>query len=175
MSDSRPSGEHGQRCHLGASRRGGPLFGNAGKRLLGLTLVLCLGQLGVGVRTVRSEEVEKFPYNPQGHRDPFVALVRDGRIVGVPTLRSTETLRPMLYGILWDPEGRSSIALINDKEVTVGDQVGTYRVEEIRPDAVVLAQDDGGTVVLQVSFDTPDATQPPSAPGAARTKGGKHP
>ena len=144
------------------------------KRLLGLVLVCALSQLAATGPTVHSnEEGGQVGYDPKGHRDPFVALVRDGRVVGVPTARATETLRPVLYGILWDPAGRSSLALLNDKEAKVGEQVGAYRVEEIRQDAVVLTREDGEPVVLQVSFETPEAASPP--PGAARAKGWEHP
>ena len=107
-------------------------------------------------------------YDPAGHRDPFVALVRDGRLVGSVTQTGRVAAdRPVLYGILWDPSGRS-IALINDAELKVGDTVAGYRVAEIRQDAVVLANG-GEPLVLTISFEEPSV-----APGGT-TKGGKKP
>ena len=96
-----------------------------------------------------------FQYNAEGHRDPFMPLVRDGKPINVQGVM-TGTAQPVLYGILWDPHG-ASLALINDSEVKVGDVIGTYRVTEIRQDAVVLANG-SSPLVLQISFDTP----PPS-------------
>ena len=71
--------------------------------------------------------------------------------------------KPTLYGILWDPGGKS-LALINDAEAKVGDTVGGYQVKEIRKDAVVLVNG-GEPVVLKISFDAP-------APSQKTTKGG---
>ncbi len=112
-------------------------------------------------------QAERFRYNAKGRRDPFVALVRDGRIVAISTSGHAESSKPVLYGVLWDPVGRS-IALINDGEAKVGDMVGDYRVVEIRKDAVVLANG-GEPVVIELAFETP----PKSAPGA--TTGGGQP
>jgi hypothetical protein len=97
-------------------------------------------------------------YDSKGRRDPFSPLVRDGRLVGIVQTHAVQTSRPVLYGILWDAGGQS-IALINDVEVKVGDTVGTYRVVEIRKDAVVLS-DGREPVVLQLAFE-------PGAPGQA--------
>ena len=103
-----------------------------------------------------------FAYNPAGHRDPFVPLVRDGRLVGVaPGGARGAASKPVLYGILWDPGGQS-IALINDAEVKVGDAVGGYRVKEIRQDAVVLING-GVPVVLEIAFEAPPSTLSPGA------------
>lgn len=114
-----------------------------------------------------SEKQNAFSYDPAGHRDPFVSLVRDGRLVGVALPGgSGSTSRPVLYGILWDPGGHS-IALINDAEVKVGDTIGGYRVQEIRQDAVVL--DSGGVpVMLEIMFEAP-----PSQLSPGSTTGGR--
>ena len=109
-----------------------------------------------------SEKDGAFSYDPAGHRDPFVPLVRDGRLVGVATPgTSRPTDKPVLYGILWDPGGHS-IALINDAEAKVGDTVGGYRVKEIRQDAVVLTNG-GVPVVLEIMFEAPPSTLSPGA------------
>ena len=106
-----------------------------------------------------------FRYDARGLRDPFRPLIQDGRVVGVSgrSLSTAERDQPVLYGILWDPGG-SSMALINDLEVKVGDTVNGYRVTEIRQDAVVVTDEGGKPVVLQIAFETS-----PSGP----TKGGE--
>ena len=109
---------------------------------------------------------EPFRYDSKGRRDPFAVLVRDGRLVGVAQNAQVATSRPVLYGILWDPGGRS-IALINDVEARIGDTINGYRVKEIRQDMVVL--DNGGEpVVLQIAFE-------PSPSPSSTTKGGDKP
>ena len=45
--------------------------------------------------------------------------------------------RPSVSGILWDP--RSPSAVVNGQLVGVGDQVGNWRVMEIRKDKVILS------------------------------------
>lgn len=132
------------------------LIGFTGKRLLLMGLVGVFSQLGLGSPWALSEEPEAFLYDSRGRRDPFVPIVRDGRIVGAHKSRATEPLRPVLYGILWDPDGKS-IALINDLEVNVGDAVGGYRVAEIRSDAVVLARTNGERIVLELAFEAAEA------------------
>jgi hypothetical protein len=115
----------------------------------------------------KPEKAERFRYHTKGRRDPFVPLVRDGRLVAIGLGGYAKSSQPVLYGVLWDPGG-NSIALINDGEVRVGDMIGDYRVVEIRKDAVVLANG-GEPVVIELAFETP----PTSAPGAA--KGGGQP
>ena len=132
----------------------GFFIGRVGKRLLLLLgISFTLSQLDLGGWPVFSEEEpQTVLYDAKGHRDPFVPLVRDGRIVNP---RAASGILPVLYGILWDPDGRS-MALINDREVSVGDQVGAYRVEEIQPDAVVLADEGGERVVLGLAYESFD-------------------
>ena len=94
-----------------------------------------------------------FVYDAKGHRDPFIPLVRDGKLIGTQQGKSIEGSRPVLYGILWDPNGQS-MAMINDTEVRAGETVGMYQVLEIRKDAVVLSAG-GDPLVLQLEFETP--------------------
>ncbi|MCI0561609.1 MAG: pilus assembly protein PilP, partial [Nitrososphaera sp.] len=102
-----------------------------------------------------------FRYDEKGRRDPFVPLVKDGRLIASQSSRSSgET--PVLYGVLWEVGGRS-IALINDVEARVGDMIGEYKVVEIREDAVVL-ESGGESVVLKISFDKPPSLSPHAAP-----------
>ena len=111
----------------------------------GLVVVASLSAWAIesqATRPPKSDRIEEaFRYDAKGRRDPFVSLVREGRVVTpVASSASPDGTTPILYGIVWDPGGRS-LALINDTEVQVGGMIGKYRVEEIRRDAVVLAAD----------------------------------
>ncbi|OGW91566.1 MAG: hypothetical protein A3D28_06110 [Omnitrophica bacterium RIFCSPHIGHO2_02_FULL_63_14] len=137
--------------------------------LAGCAVMLIVGlrvQPAAAVTEPTPGSAERFRYTAKGRRDPFVALVRDGRIVAISAGGHAESSTPVLYGVLWD-SGGNSIALINDGEARVGDMVGDYRVVEIREDAVVLANG-GEPVVIRLAFETP----PKPAPGAA-TGGGQ--
>lgn len=86
---------------------------------------------------------EVFAYEQSGRRDPFVSLMTVGE------------LRPMISdlaisGILIDPTGRNSIAVLRDvssKEqyrVKVGQQIGRMRVARITQKAVVFTIEEFG-------------------------------
>ena len=86
---------------------------------------------------------EVFAYEQSGRRDPFVSLMTVGE------------LRPMISdlaisGILIDPTGRNSIAVLRDvssKEqyrVKVGQQIGRMRVARISQRAVVFTIEEFG-------------------------------
>ena len=92
---------------------------------------------------------EHFSYNAQGKCDPFVPLVRNGQLVPCRPQPPRPTLT--LQGIVWDPAGES-FALINDREVQIGNTVGDYQVAEIRHDAVVLVQE-GTALTLTMSLE----------------------
>lgn len=100
-------------------------------------------------------------YESSHQRDPFIPLVHDGRFVavsgGLPGGSAASDVH--LAGIVWDPAG-SSLALINETEVKVGDQIQGYQVMEIREDAVVLLKD-GKPLVLQLSFEPLPPSQEP--------------
>lgn len=137
-----------------------PSLRTLGKRYLTIltaaccTTALCGHAAGVAAEEDSSKKPVGFYYDPGGHRDPFVPLVRDGRLVGmVKPGGSAGPSQPTLYGILWDPKGQS-IALINDGEAKLGDTIAGYQVKEIRKDAVVLSNG-GEALVLQISFDAP--------------------
>ena len=123
------------------------------RSLLGVTAMLLIIGVGGFLRAAdeSSSKEQPFHYDPGDHRDPFTPLVRDGRLVVVEH-GSRQDLKPVLYGILWDPGGHS-IALLNDVEAKVNDVVGEYRVAEIRPDAVVVTNGEE-ELVLSISFDT---------------------
>ena len=93
------------------------------------------------------------PASPQ-KRDPFIPLVRDGRLLSLVSKAPRVSDVPLnLAGILWDPGGHS-LALINETELRVGDTIHEYRVTDIRPDAVMLVRGDQ-TITLQIAFDEP--------------------
>ena len=96
---------------------------------------------------------ETFSYNRAGRRDPFASLIATGDI------------RPLvedlaLTGVIIDPAGRNSIALLKDVSTSqlyrarVGSVFGRVRVGAIRPREVVLVIDEFGfsrqeTLMLQ--------------------------
>ena len=125
-------------------------IGVTSKRFLLLILVTGL-VMGPGVRAEAPPPSDG--YDAKGKRDPFMALVRDGRLVWVSATPTISASSLSLLGILWDARG-SSLALINDSEVKVGDMLGDYQVAEIRQDAVVLMRD-GEPLVLQITFEPP--------------------
>jgi hypothetical protein len=95
-----------------------------------------------------------FRYEAKGLRDPFLPLVRDGKPIA-PSGGSARVTgaAPVLAGILWDPQG-TSMALINETEVRVGDVIEGYDVVEIQEDAVVLQGGSGEPLVLRISFES---------------------
>ena len=119
----------------------------------GAKWVLLVGILVWGMGSPVALAVEppkRMLYEAGGRRDPFMPLVVDGKPVNQQGGQGFSGARPELFGILWDPGGKS-IALINDLEAKVGDKVGEYQVAEIRRDAVVL-RNGGEPLVLSISF-----------------------
>lgn len=111
-------------------------------------------------------ETSTFTYDAGGRRDPFVSLVRGDKLISVLPGSGGDGSKPVLYGILWDPDGKS-IALINDLEAKTGDAVEGYLVKEIRQDAVVL--DGGGELmVLRIDFDAPQKAIPDAERGGEK-------
>ena len=109
-----------------------------------------------------TDKTDVFQYDAGGRRDPFIPLVRDGRLIGGG--RSAQQLgEPSLHGILWDAGGHS-IALIDDAEVRVGDTIAGYEVAEIRRDGVVLKSGEK-SLVLTIAFE---AGEPGATTGGMR-------
>lgn len=97
--------------------------------------------LAPGVATPVTREV--FTYEPSSRRDPFFSLIL------------TEDLRPLLsdlrlVGILHDPAGRRSVAIMRDVltnaqyRVNAGQTLGRMRVTQIKPRAVIFTIDEFG-------------------------------
>ena len=137
--------------------------------LLVLT-VCCLLVAAASSSTTAGQDGGGFIYDAKGKRDPFIALVREGHLVGPGSggLVGADFSTLTLTGILWDPTGHS-LALINETEVRVGDRLGEYQVQEIRPDAVVMVRD-GKPIVLQLVADEGEADR---QAGQGQVKGGK--
>ena len=136
------------------------------------TVVLAAGPWSAAISAAQAaqqlaNEQGPFRYNAGGRRDPFEALVREGRLIGARPEGQFDASEPVLYGILWDAGGHS-IALINNDEFKVGDLVGRFRVAEIRQDAVVLT-DGGEPLVLQIAFEVAPMD---AAPGTTTGGGG---
>ncbi len=124
--------------------------------LLGVGILAAWWMSGRGAEWALAESTETGEALPTASRkrDPFIPLVRDGRLLSVASKTPRVSDVPLsLSGILWDTGGQS-IALINETELRVGDTIHEYRITEIREDAVVLIRD-GQSVVLQISFDEP--------------------
>lgn len=129
--------------------------------------ICALPILWLAVGAARAEDADSLAasaprYEAKGKRDPFVPLVRDGRMIAVagevPSASAPVDLSlPLLGGILWDSAGRS-IALLNEKEAMVGDVIGGYQVAEIHPDYVVLDQE-GRRVTVRITFDQSGTSQ----------------
>ena len=123
------------------------------RAVLGLTVVL----IGIGPSAGAAElagttnKPEAVPYDAKGRRDPFVPLVKDGRILAMINETPSRSVAMVLQGVLWDPGGQS-IALIGETEAKVGDTINGYQLIEIRRDAVVLSNG-GEQVVLQLQFE----------------------
>ena len=127
--------------------------------IIAIVALTACAQLPLWAAEAPSKNREPFVYDAKGRRDPFMALVRDGKYIGTQKGTPLDTSKPVLYGILWDPAGQS-IAMIDDQEVRVGDTVGGYQVAEIRQDAVVL-KGGGEPLVLQIDFQTPPSERSP--------------
>jgi hypothetical protein len=125
--------------------------------------VLAVGMVVVPALGQAAEVALKGRYDAQGKRDPFVALVRNGRLVGAVKAGAQVGALPTLFGILWDPQGQS-IALLNDGEAKVGDVVEGYKVLEITRDTVVL-ENGPEPIILQITFDEEPAPSATTANG----------
>lgn len=119
------------------------------KTTLFLLLLVSSHPCALPVYAAEGNPQKTFRYNADNKRDPFIPLIIDNRLVGANFSASGQG-KPVLYGILWDPAGKS-IALVDDTEAKVGDSVRGYRVIAIRKDAVVL-EADGQTVELDIAF-----------------------
>jgi hypothetical protein len=133
-----------------------------------LMLAVLVGAAGYGQPVAFCADDSALPtggiYEAEGRRDPFIALVRDGRVItppqGAGDGKRTAAL-PMLRGILWDAGGRS-IALIDDTELQVGGETRGYRVTAITKAAVTLTRGEKSFVLrLEESGAAPSTTLQP--------------
>ena len=132
------------------------------------SLLLTLGGTGVATPPIAAETPAQTEgsYHANNKRDPFVALVQNGHLVTAAESDIPEAALPTLGGILWDPNGHS-LALLNGTEASVGDKIESYRVKEIRQDAVILTLEDGRSVVMQMGVGLEES------PSKQRSQGGR--
>lgn len=102
---------------------------------------------------------EVFSYNPSGRRDPFVSLA------------TTSDLRPLitdlkLVGVLADPSGRRSVAVLRDLtdknkqyRVTIGSTLGRLRVTRITSRGVTFTVEEFGRNREEVLSYAGDSTR----------------
>lgn len=84
-----------------------------------------------------AEAEETFVYNPKDKGDPFVPLVsKEGILLRRFQVISGEGV--MLEGILWDPEGKASRAIIDGEIRKEGEEFGGVKVLKIEQDRVWL-------------------------------------
>ena len=146
------------------------------RRLLAVGFLACAGHMASAQESVSGT------YDAKSKRDPFVPCVRDGRFVpgcGVddpttPDALITSPLNPhfKLEAIVHDPSG-SSLAIINDTVLGVGQRISDFEVKTIERDAVTLTR---GTesIVLRITFETPDTSKTPdTSQEQERPRGGE--
>lgn len=101
--------------------------------------------LAVGVNIYAEEPAVPFNYQEHGKRDPFMPLVTPtGAMVTYETDLSVGDL--VLQGIVADASGRNA-AIINGKIVTGGDTIGSYTVQSVGLDEVIVTQGDQQSVL----------------------------
>lgn len=82
---------------------------------------------------------EKFEYDSQGKRNPFIPLITsDGRLLKLDTEKKTEILA--VQGIIYDGTG-VSYAIVNNNVVKIGDMVESSQVLKIEEDKVSFIKD----------------------------------
>ena len=98
-----------------SQRHGRSSCGTMSKRFLLLFLLVSgvMGSVACGGSRVLAgppKRQDAFQYDAKERRDPFVALVWDGKIVGASASRPEVIGSPvaflLLAGIMWDPAGR---------------------------------------------------------------------
>jgi hypothetical protein len=134
----------------------------------GLLALAVAGLAAVQSPVAAVEQDQLWIYDSKGRCDPFVPLIRDGRLLPCDTNPNAAAQQsghvPALGGILWDPGGQS-IALLNGGEAKVGDEVDGYVVTAIRKEEVVLTRG-ADRVVVRINFEA----QPPKPTGASGRK-----
>ncbi|HQP91786.1 MAG TPA: hypothetical protein PLU24_03845 [Candidatus Omnitrophota bacterium] len=81
---------------------------------------------------------EEYVYKYQGKRDPFMALITPAGYL--LNLEPTDEKKLNLEGIMYDPKG-DSMAIVNGELIRVGDNVGTAIVTDIKPNKLIVLQD----------------------------------
>ncbi len=109
---------------------------------------------------------EQFSYDASGRRDPFLSVLASGE--AKPLLVDL-----IVTGIIFDPAGRRSVAVMRDNSdktiyrVRTGDALGRARVSRIAQRAVYVTVDEFGFMRQDSLLFTPHAAPPGASPGAA--------
>ncbi|RJO63973.1 MAG: hypothetical protein C4540_05310 [Candidatus Omnitrophota bacterium] len=91
------------------------------------------------VPTQENAAENKFVYDAQGKRNPFIALVTsDGRLLKISDEQQSGGLT--LEGIIYDEQG-ISFAMVNGSVVKVGDTISGYQVLKIESSRVIFIKD----------------------------------
>jgi len=93
------------------------------------------------IAKVAVSQEEKFVYDSQDKRDPFLSLVSsEGYILDFGF--DLESLDLTLEGVIYDPHGES-LAIMNGRVVRKGDYIGNFKIEEIYQDKVIFRSNEG--------------------------------
>ena len=80
-----------------------------------------------------------FMYNTHGKRDPFIPLISENKTIMSPagwSFISSKLPELKIEGILFD--GTNSLAIINDKIVTIGDNISNCKIASITREEIVI-------------------------------------
>lgn len=81
---------------------------------------------------------EEALYNAQGKRDPFIPLISLSSRVASGLLGVETFDELVIEGIVHDP-GKKSIVIVNGAVMNVGEEVGSVKLIEVRPDGALFA------------------------------------
>jgi hypothetical protein len=107
--------------------------------VVGLSLFLALASYGAD---------DTFIYPEEFDRDPLEPLINSEGVINVKLVRQYGDLE--LNGIMYSSVESQSSAIINNTLVKRGDYIGTYKIEEIKRDSVVLNKK-GKMISLEIS------------------------
>jgi|GEM_PF-2050739 len=121
-----------------------------------LSLLLCSGcsksaQNNVGLSSPKKTNISMqkiseaknrqhvFVYNTHGKRDPFIPLISENKTIMAQagwSFISSKLPELKIEGILFD--GINSLAIINDKIVTIGDNINNCKIASITREEIVI-------------------------------------
>ncbi len=103
----------------------------------------------LALSTVFAQQEKTFIYDHKGRRDPLLPLVNEkGQYLLDPQLPYSSS-EIKISGILWDPQGRSSV-IVNNQIVKVGESVSGFMIERIDKESVTISKD-GKKYIMKLS------------------------